>query len=129
MISPSVNVCQAANEFTRGKKKIHPWWRTLDGMSVQSSALKEALCDRLMLLQEASGVPKGKFAKSLGLTAPKLTNISNYRNPPSHDVIREAVRIYGVTTEWFYFGSMVGFRDTQLADRLRDLSPRAADLV
>jgi len=93
------------------------------------TAFREALCDRLMLLQEASGLPKGKFAARVGLTAPKLTNISNYRNPPSHEVIRAAVREFGVTAEWFYFGSMIGFRDPDLAERLRELGPGAKDLA
>lgn len=105
--------------------KIHMACNILSGMTT-SSALQEALCDKIMLLQEASLMPKGKFAVRIGLTGPKLTNISNYRNPPSHDVIRKAAQEFGVPTEWFYFGSMVGFRDEKLADRLRalEMQPR-----
>lgn len=89
-----------------------------------TSELQEALCDRIVLLQEASGLPKGKFAERIGLTPPQFTNIKTYRNPPSHDVISAVSREFGVPTEWLYFGSMVGFRDPLLADRLRQLGPR-----
>lgn len=99
-----------------------------DGMP-NRTAFIEALCNRLMLLQEASELPKGKFAARIGLTGPKLTNISNYRNPPSHETIRAAVREFGVTAEWFYFGSTIGFRDPKLADRLRELGSTAVDQV
>lgn len=95
-------------------------------MPFASTALQEALCDRLRLLQEASELPKGKFAKRVGLTSSQLTNIARYRNPPSHDVIAKAAEEFGLTSEWFYSGSTVGFRDQGLADRLRELKSRAA---
>lgn len=94
-------------------------------MPLASTALQEALCDRLMLLQEASNLAKGVFASRVGLSGPQLTNISKYRNPPSHDVIAKAAEEFGLTTEWFYSGSTVGFRDPKLADRLRELKSRA----
>lgn len=66
-------------------------------------------------------MPKGKFAARIGLTGSQFTNIANYRNPPSHDVIRKAAQEFGIPTEWFYFNSMAGFRDEKLAERLRAL--------
>lgn len=123
MISPSVNDCQGPIGFTNGKKKIHMTCNMLRGM-VTSSELKETLCDRIMLLQEASQMPKGKFGDRVGLTSQMFSNISNYRNPPSHDVIRKAAQEFGIPTEWFYFGSMSGFRDEKLADRVRALEAR-----
>jgi transcriptional regulator with XRE-family HTH domain len=79
------------------------------------------MCDRFMLAQEASGLPKGRFAARVGLTPSQLTNIARYRNPPNHEAIELASRELGLTTDWFYFGSRAGFREPRMADRLRDL--------
>jgi hypothetical protein len=87
-------------------------------MTIQEPAFHEALCDRFVLAQEATGLPKGKFAERVGLTSPQFTNISRYRNPPSHEAIRKAVQEFGFTSDWFYFGSKAGFRDATLAERL-----------
>lgn len=96
----------------------------LASMSSSDTAFHEALCDRFVLAQEATGLAKGKFAQIVGLTSSQFTNISNYRNPPSHAVIRKAVKELGFTVNWFYFGSRAGFEDQALADRLRDLEAR-----
>lgn len=81
----------------------------------------EGLCDRFMAAWEASGLSKQEFARSVGLTGPKLTNIGNYRNPPPHKAIAEAARVYGLTTDFFYTGTLGGMRDQKMADRLREL--------
>jgi len=96
-------------------------------MPSNDTAFHEALCDRFRLAQEATGLSKSKFAHTVGLTASQFTNISNYRNPPSHVAIRNAVREFGFTASWFYFGSRAGFQDPTLADRLRVLEARHQD--
>lgn len=108
------------------EKAFSPAVYIMRSMSVAPTALKEALCDRLILLRDASGLPKGKFADRVGLTPSQLTNISNYRNAPAHEVIAKAAHEFGLTIEWFYTGSTVGFRDPKLAERLRELAARAS---
>lgn len=81
----------------------------------------EEMCDRFMVAWEASGLSKQAFAESVGLTGSQLTNISRYRNPPPHKTLAEAARIYGLTTDFFYTGTLGGMRDQKMADRLRDV--------
>lgn len=79
----------------------------------------EGLCDRFMRAQEATGLSKTEFGRRVGLSSQQITNISRYRNPPSHEVIRRTVTEFGFATDWFYFGSRIGFKDPELAERLR----------
>jgi transcriptional regulator with XRE-family HTH domain len=92
-------------------------------MNPNGTILNEQMCARFLLVQEASGPPKGRFAARVGLTPSQLTNIARLRNPPSHEAIERAAREFGLTTDFFYFGSRVGFREPRMADRLRDLEP------
>lgn len=110
--------------FTTEKMNFHNPCNNLAGMPTHEPALHEALSDRFGLAQEATLLSKSKFAKRVGLTASQFTNITRYRNPPSHEAIRAAVREFGFTADWFYFGSMIGFRDPSLADRLRELQAK-----
>lgn len=87
-------------------------------------AFREELCNRFLLAWEATGLQKNEFADRVGLSPSQLTNISTYRNPPSHEAIRAAVKEFGFTADWFYFGDRVGFRDPELAERLRTLQYR-----
>ena len=82
----------------------------------------EQLCDRFMLAQEATGLTKAAFARRVGLSSPQMTNIKTYRNPPSHEAIRNACREFGFPVSWFYEGTTFGARDPALAERLRLLS-------
>lgn len=84
----------------------------------------EGLCDRFMAACEASGQLKQDFALAVGLTPQQLTNISRYRNPPSHRAIAEAARIYGLTTDFFYTGNLGGMRDQAMAGKLRAILAR-----
>jgi transcriptional regulator with XRE-family HTH domain len=79
----------------------------------------EGLCDRFILAQEATGLSRVAFGRRVGLTGPQVTNISRYRNPPSHEAIHAACREFGYTANWFYEGSRVGLLDTLIAERLR----------
>lgn len=87
-----------------------------------SKTFREQLCDRFLLAQEATGLSAAAFGKRVGLTSPQMTNIKNYRNPPSHEALAATVREFGFTTDWFYSGNRIGFRDQALADRLRMLA-------
>ena len=91
-------------------------------MSNSDVAFIEQLCDRFMLAQEATGLGKGAFGRRVGLTSPQMTNIKTYRNPPSHEAIRNACREFGFPVSWFYEGVTFGARDPALAERLRLLS-------
>jgi ribosome-binding protein aMBF1 (putative translation factor) len=81
----------------------------------------ELMCDRFMAACEASGLSKQDFARTVGLTAQQLSNISVYRNPPSHKALAEAARAFGLTTDFFYSGNLGGMRDQTMADKLREI--------
>ncbi len=85
---------------------------------------KEALCDRFVLAQEASGLGKKAFAESVGLTAQQLSNIARYRNPPPPKAVNEACRVYGYTTDFFYRNEWGGMRDPTLPGRLHAAQER-----
>jgi hypothetical protein len=89
----------------------------------------EQLCDRFMLVQRASRLTRVAFGARVGLSGPQMTNISNRRNPPSHDAIATAAWEFGFTTDFLYFGSRVGFRDPAIAERLRVLATQPAVLT
>lgn len=106
---------------------ISPQVYRIGGMAdAGDTQLIEELCDRFMLAQEASGLNKKQFAKRVGLTSSKLSNIASYRNPPSHTAILKAIQEFGFTADWFYMATKVGFRDAGLADRLRDAEAKRA---
>jgi transcriptional regulator with XRE-family HTH domain len=88
--------------------------------------VKEMLCDRLMLLQEATGLNRKQFAERVGLTKQQLSNIAIYRNPPSHAVIHKALLEFGVPPDYFYTGVKVGIRDENLVRLLRPTRLHAA---
>lgn len=92
---------------------VYPMTETSD------TELTELMCNRFLLAQEASGLNKKTFAGRVGLTPSQLTNITRYRNPPSHEAIKRAMDEFGFTADWFYAGMKVGFRDPRLTDRLR----------
>lgn len=94
-------------------------------MSDTGTELREALCNRFLLAQEATNLSKSEFAARVGLSSQQMSNIRKFRNPPSHEAIAAAVREFGFTADWFYVGSRVGFRDPDLADRLRTAQLRA----
>lgn len=87
-------------------------------------AIREGIGNRFILGQEATGLSKSEFALRVGLTPQQMSNIKNFRNLPSHEAIHAAVIEFGFTSDWFYTGSRVGFRDDKLAERLRELDAR-----
>ena len=89
-------------------------------MTASATELQELLCNRFLVAQEATGLSRKDFAAAVGLKPPQLTNISRYRNPPSHLAIHKAIQEFGFTADWFYGGSRAGFRDVTLATRLRE---------
>lgn len=93
-------------------------------MSSNDTVFVEQLCDRFVLAQEATGLSKSAFAKRVGLSAPQMTNIGKYRNPPSHEAIRNACREFGFPPAWFYEGTKFGMLDPAIAARLKDLRAR-----
>ena len=112
--------------FTIHKAKFHGQCIRVPPMPMNAASLRESLCDRFMLAQDATGLSKGEFAAAVGLTPSQLTNIKRYRNPPSHEAIYRAVREFGFTADWFYEGTKSGFRDPTLADRLRAAEAHAS---
>jgi transcriptional regulator with XRE-family HTH domain len=93
-------------------------------MSSNDTVFIEQLCDRFILAQEATGLTQAAFAQRVGLTSPQMTNIKKYRNPPSHEAIRNACREFGFPANWFYEGTKFGMLDPAIASRLKDLRAR-----
>lgn len=118
-----VNPKDAPARFTHGFVQFHGVRGSLPPM--RGTEQIETLCDNFMLLWEATGLSKQEFARTVGLTPSQLTNISNYRNPPAPQAIAAAARVYGVTADFLYFGSLGGMRDEARAARLRELATRA----
>lgn len=73
----------------------------------------------MRLAQEVSGLKKGAFAKSIGLSPSQLTNILKYRNKPPTEAVAKAAREYGFTTDFFYRGDRGGMRDPTLLSKIR----------
>jgi len=86
----------------------------------------EGLCDRFMAAWKASELKKQDFARAVGLKGPQLSNIKRHRNFPPHKAIAEAVRVFGLTTDFFYTGNLGGMRDQNMADKLRTILANAS---
>lgn len=119
-----MNLCQVRSRFTDGKMQIRASAGNFTGMPPDATEFIEELCNRFVLAQEATGLSKSEFAARIGMTPQQFTNVSRYRNPPSHEAIRRAAREFGFTADWFYFGDRIRFRDPDLAERLRLLEGR-----
>jgi transcriptional regulator with XRE-family HTH domain len=87
-------------------------------------SLRELLCDRFILAQEASGLNKSSFALRVGLSPPQLTNIARRRNPPSHIAIMRAVEEFGFKVDWFYGGHWSGVDNPALQPKLKAAQER-----
>src|SRR5215831_10958255 len=70
--------------------------------SAAALAMRETLCDRVMLVQTASGLTKRKFAKSIGISETQLANYAAYTNTPAHAIILQVSQRYGIPLEFFY---------------------------
>lgn len=102
--------------------QIHQGCNIIRAMDSSNIEFLEKMCRRFMQAQEVTGLSKKDFGERVGLSSQQMSNIASYRNPPSHDTIRRVVTEFGFATDWFYFGSRVGFRDPVLAERLRVLA-------
>jgi transcriptional regulator with XRE-family HTH domain len=80
--------------------------------------VRETICDRFILLQEASGLNKVKFGRAVGLTSSQLTNIASYRTPPPHAAIKRASDLLNMPIDWIYGGKMPGFENPDLLSRI-----------
>lgn len=64
--------------------------------------LTELLCSRVILVQEAMGLTRSQYAKSLGVTPAYISQIATYYRRPSADLLKEIARLYGIRIGWFY---------------------------
>lgn len=74
----------------------------MPAMTAAEMEYREFLCDRVMLVQEASGIGKQRFAHSIGISAPILSGYANYRTSPSHAVLSAICSVYGVPPGFFF---------------------------
>ena len=74
----------------------------MPAMTAAEMEYREFLCDRVMLVQEASGIGKQRFAHSIGISAPILSDYANYRSSPSHAVLSAICSIYGVPQDFSF---------------------------
>lgn len=86
--------------------------------TADSVQLRELMCNRFILVQEASGLHKTQFGNRVGLSVSQVVNIARYRNFPSHEVIYRVMQEFGVSADWFYAGDIDTIMDIDMAERL-----------
>lgn len=74
----------------------------MPAMTAADMEYREFLCDRVMLVQEASGIGKRRFANSIGVSASLLSNYAAYRSSPSHAVLSAICATYGIPPGFFF---------------------------
>jgi hypothetical protein len=101
-------------------------WETadLDALILRDKILRDKLCGRFRLAQEATGLRKGVFAQRVGLSPAQLSNIFRCSNSPPRFAIAAAVREFGFTTNFFYFGDRAGMRDPDMPAKLRSAAAK-----
>lgn len=94
--------------------------------TIEELQLMETLCDRIMVVQEGSGLSKSRFAALVGLSPPHFTKIVKYQTMPSHLVIRKISSVFGVPTDYFYHGTS-RILSTPLARQAREALARRGE--
>lgn len=88
-------------------------------MPPKTPELHESLCQRFLLVQEASGLSKIRFAKLVGMSPQQLSNVRTLRTAPSHQSILAACEVFGLSSDWFYFGRFSSVnRNPKMSKRL-----------
>lgn len=70
--------------------------------TAEEIALREYICERVMLVWEASGLGKSVFAQTIGISAPLLANYAKFHSTPSHTVLTRICHRYGMSPDYFY---------------------------
>jgi hypothetical protein len=97
--------------------------KQMPAMTAADMAYREFLCDRVMLAWEASGVSKLRFARSIGISAPLLSNYAAYRSTPSHAVLSAICDNYGIPPGYFFQnGGKSHSANTPLVQRAMELA-------
>lgn len=71
-------------------------------MTAEDMAQREFLCDRVMLVWQASGLSKTKFAASIGISVARLGNYAAYFRTPSHAILSRICDTYGIPPAYFF---------------------------
>lgn len=71
-------------------------------MTRYDAMIREAICDRLILIWQASGLTQHAFAQKIGVTPTALNNYFTYRRTPSHALIYQICERYQQSPADFY---------------------------
>lgn len=69
---------------------------------------------RIVQLFEILGIVQNKFAKEIGVSASRMSNITNERNKPDSEMLQAIInRFRNVNSEWLLVGTGKPFKDIQ----------------
>lgn len=71
-------------------------------MTAEDVKVREIICDRVMLVWEASGLSKQAFSDAIGVKDTLLQNWSKRRSTPSHAVIQRICLKFSIPPGFFY---------------------------
>lgn len=87
---------------------------------MKDAAFIKAVCDRIAIAIETTGLSKKAFGERIGLTSPQVSNALSYRTAPKPWVIDKICAEFGFTTDYFYRGVKAGMRDPDLSDKIAE---------
>ena len=90
-------------------------------MTSEEAAVREFVCDMVMLVWQASGTTKTAFARAVGLTPQQLSNYASYLKTPPHAVVARIADYAGLERDFFYPKAKTRASNTPLAKRARAL--------
>lgn len=85
----------------------------------------KAVCDRLAIAIETTGLNKRQFGARIGLSSQQVSNALSYRTAPKPLVIDKICAEFGFTTDYFYRGIKAGMRDPALSDKITEIERRS----
>jgi transcriptional regulator with XRE-family HTH domain len=71
-------------------------------MTAEEVKVREIICDRVMLVWEASGLSKQAFADAIGIKDTLLSNYRKRRSTPAHTVIGRICVKFSIPPSYFY---------------------------
>lgn len=83
-----------------------------------------AVCDRIAIAIETTGLTKKEFGERAGLTSSQVSNALSYRTIPKPWVLDKICAEFGFTNDYFYGGIKAGMRDPALPGRIAEAERR-----
>jgi transcriptional regulator with XRE-family HTH domain len=71
-------------------------------MTPDEAAVREAICERILLVWESSGMTRANFARLIGVTPQAISNYASYTRMPTHATIYRTCERFRVSPSIFY---------------------------